>query len=268
MASATTVKTFVADTPILNKGVSPFQCGNHISAFSVGTPVIYGVNSPAQSDTTKFFQTKQVISGNKAFPLGSDINTPLTTISSATQLRGVVIVGGSTIPKRASGAAVAAAGTFIFAAGGGTAAGETGLVVEGAHAAGVTAVLIKDDGVNTETVLVGDKVNFSGANSVYDYYATATLTTLNGTTSVSLAITPPLQVALAGGETVTITAADGKTMILGDAPAVGATVEVWVLSSTDVITVTTLVASTPADIMAYDVMSASAAASIYPLAKA
>lgn len=265
MASATTVKTFVADTPILNKGVTPFQTGNHISAFSVGTPVIYGVNSPAQSDTTKFFQTKQSISGNKAFPLGSAINAPLTTISSATQLRGVAIVGGSTIPKRASGAAVAATGTFIFAAGGGTAAGEP-VVVDGAHAAGVSAVTIERGDAGTETILVGDKINFEGDTT--DYYATATSTALNGTTGVSLAITPPLQAALAGGEDVTITAADGKTMILGDAPAVGATVEAWVLDATDVITVTTLVASTPADIMAYDVMSASAAASIYPLAKA
>lgn len=266
MASATTVKTFVADTPILNQGVSPFQAGNHITAFSVGTPVIYGVNSPAQSDTTKFFSTKQTISGNKAFPMGSGITAPLTTIASSSQLRGVVKVGGTTIPKRASGAAVAAAGTFIFAAGGGTAAGQSDLSTKAAtaYAVGVTSVEIKET-AGTNTILVGDKINFAGDTT--DYYATETTVTLDGT-GVATGITPPLQTAIAASVAVTVTAADTKTMILGTAPAVGSTVEVWVLASTDVITVATLVASTPADIMAYDVMSASAAASIYPLAKA
>lgn len=264
MASATTVKTFVADTPILNKGVSPFQAGNHISAFSVGTPVIYGVNSPAHTDTTRFFKTKQTISGNKAFPMGSAIQAPLGTIASASQLRGVVIVGTSTIPKRASGAAVAAAGTFIFAIGGGTAAAAAGIVVDGVNALGATAVVIKRGDAGTETILVGDTLTIGA----YTYYATATTVSLNGTTGVSVAITPPLQVALAGAEAVTIAAADGKTVIIGTAPAVGSDVEVWVFAAADITTIATLVASTPADIMAYDVMSASAAASIYPLAKA
>lgn len=266
MASATTVKTFVADTPILNKGVSPFQSANHISAFSVGTPVIYGVNSPAHTDTTRFFKTKQTISGNKAFPMGSAIQAPLTTIASSSQLRGVVIVGESTIPKRASGAAVAAAGTFIFAAGGGTAAAQADLLTKAAtaYAVGVTSVEILETS-GTGTILVGDKINFAGDTT--DYYATATTVTLDGT-GVATAITPPLQVAIAAQVAVTVTVADTKTVILGTAPAVGSTVEVWVFAAADITTVTTLVASTPADIMAYDVMSASAAASIYPLAKA
>ncbi len=59
-----------------------------------------------------------------------------------------------------------------------------------------------------------------------------------------------------------------KTAIFGDAPAVGSDVEVWILDSADVVTVATLVASTPIDIASYDSFSASAALSLYPLAKA
>ncbi len=265
MASATAVKTLAADTPIYNGAITPFQAGNHISAFSAGTPVLYGANRPANSSAAKFAKFKQTVSGNKAFPLPST-SAPITTVSSASQLRVVGLVN-SAIVKRASGAAVAATATFIVGAGGGTAATETDLTTKAAtaYAVGVTSVEIKEAS-GTHTILVGDKINFAGDTT--DYYATATTVTLDAT-GVATAITPPLQVAIASaGVAVTVTAADGKTAIFGDAPAVGSDVEVWILDSADVVTVATLVASTPIDIASYDSFSASAALSLYPLAKA
>ncbi len=265
MASATVVKTFVADLPIFNAGTSPFQSGNHVAAFSVGTPTIYGANRPANSSATKYALFRQTISGNKAFALPSG-SAPITTVSTATQLRVVGILAG-VIKKRGSGAAVAAASTFIVAAGGGTAAGQTDLTTKAAtaYAVGVTSVDVKEAS-GTGTILVGDKINFAGDTT--DYFATATTATLDAT-GVAIAITPPLQVAIASaGVAVTVTAADGKTAIFADAAAVGQDVEVWILDSTDIVTVATLVASTPADVVAYDAMIASAAATISPLAKA
>lgn len=220
---------------------TPFLVGQPVAIDSVAGTTLYGINHPGDASTTKFARFKQTISGNKAFALPSAVNTPQNTtggaLSAANQLRVVVLVEDVPI-LRARGDQVAAAGTSIVGAGGGTAAGETGLVVDGAHAAGVSAVTFEDDGANTETVLVGDKIEFSGANSAIDYFATATTTSLNGTTGVSFAITPPLQYALAGGETVTVTAADGKTILLGTAPALNETVEVLVMDSGDVITET------------------------------
>jgi hypothetical protein len=208
----------------LNKK-TPFLVGQPVAIDSVAGTTMYGTNHPGNLDDAKFATFKQTISGNKAFALPSAADTPQNTtggaLSAANQLRVVVLV--EDVPTlRARGDEVAAAGTAIVAAGGGTAAGESGLVVDGVHAAGVTAVLIEDDAANTETILVGDKIEFSGANSAIDYFATATTTSLNGTTSVSVAITPPLVYALAGAETVTVTAADGKTIILGTAPALNA----------------------------------------------
>lgn len=265
MATATTVKTFIADTTILNEGITPFNAGNHILAFSAGTPIIYGVNSPAHSNTAKFFTSKQTVSGNKAFPLGSALNTPVATLTAANVLRGVAIVGTSTAPKRTSGAAIAAGGTFIFAVGGGTAAGDATYVVDGVQAIAAVSIQVKSSGVNTKTILVGDKINIAGDTT--DYYALATSVTFNGTTAVAVSITPPLVAATGAASVVTVTAADGKTAIIGTAPSVGQTVKIWVMDAADVIAITTLVASTPADIEAYDAMSASAAASIYAQAK-
>ncbi len=266
MASATVVKTFVADLPVYNAGTSPFQSGNHIAAFSVGTPVIYGANRPANSSATKYALFRQTISGNKAFALPSG-SAPITTLAStATQLRVVGILAG-VIKKRAVGTAVAPASGFIVAAGGGTAAGQTDLTTKAAtaYAVGVTSVEVKEAS-GTGTILVGDKLNFAGDTT--DYFATATTATLDST-GVAIAITPPLQVAIASaGVAVTVTAADGKTAIFADAAGVGQDVEVWILDSTDIVTVGTLVASTPADLVAYDAMVATAAATLSPLAKA
>lgn len=220
---------------------TPFLVGQPVAIDSVAGTTMYGINHPGDASTTKYASFKQTISGNKAFALPAAVDDPQNTtggaLSAANQLRVVVLVEG-VATLRARGDEVAAASTAIVAAGGGTAAGEAGLVVDGAHAAGVEAVLIEDGGANTETILVGDKIEFSGANAAIDYFMTATTASLNGTTSVSFAITPPLVYALAGGETVTVTAADGKTIILGTAPALNSKVEVLVMESGDVITET------------------------------
>ncbi len=268
MASATVVKTFAADVTVYNGAISPFQAGNHIAGFSVGTPTIYGANRPANSDATKYAVFKQTVTGNKLFELPSG-SSPITTISTATQLRVVGIVNG-VVKKRGSGAATPAAGSFVVAAGGGTAVADATLSIKGTTAAallvGSTQMSIASSGADTQTILVGDQITVDGDSQVYT--ATATTATLNGTTEVLVSITPPLQVAKVAAQAVTVTAATGKSAIFAEAPAVGLTVEVWILASTDIVTVGTLVASTPADLVAYDAMVATAAATISPLAKA
>lgn len=216
---------------------SPFLVGEPVLVDSLAGTTLYGANHPGDLSTTKYAAFKQSISGNKAFALPDAVDTPQNTtggaLSAANQLRVIAMVDEA--PKfRARGDQVVPSGQFIVAAGGGTAAGEAGLIVDGAHAAGVSAVTIERGDAGTETILVGDKLNFEGDDT--DYFATATTTSLNGTTGVSVAITPPLQAALAGSEEVTITAADGQTIMFETAPALNAKVEVLVLESTDVVT--------------------------------
>jgi hypothetical protein len=275
MASATTIKTVAATAITFNPGVTPFQVGNHICAESIGGATLYGANSPAQSDATKYASFKQTVSGNKAFVLSSSALTPQNTISGALaladQLRVVGLVNGAA-KFRARGDQVAPAAGFVVAYGGGTAAGQADLSTKAAtaYAVGVTSVEIKEAS-GTGTILVGDKINFAGDTT--DYFATATTATLDAT-GVAIAITPPLQVAIAASVAVTVTSAgttSSKTIIFAEAPAVGATVEIWVLASTDVITLTggALTAGKPYDIESYNAFVCSANnVDIYPLAKA
>lgn len=264
MASATVIKSLTADVPIYNAGTSPYQSGNHVESFAAATPTLYGVNRPANSSTTKYALFRQTISGNKAFALPST-SSPITTVSTATQLRVVGILNG-TIKARASGAAVAPASSFIVAAGGGTAAGQADLSTKAAttYAVGVTSVDIRET-AGTGTILVGDKINFAGDTT--DYYATATTATLDAT-GVAIAITPPLQVAIAASVAVTVTAATGKTAIFADIAPVGSDVEVWIMDASDIVTVQVHAASRKYDVVAYDAMIASSALDLAPLAKA
>ena len=270
MAHGVFIRNLAADTPVLNTA-TPFNVGNHVQARSTAGGLLYGVNSPAASSLTKLQDFKQTISGNRAFALASAINTPQNTtgsaLSTANQLR-VVGISGGVLKKRLRGDQVATAGNFIVAAGGGTAAGQADLSTRAATAFAVGAVSVDiRETSGTSTILVGDKINFAGDTT--DYYATATTVTLDAT-GVATAITPPLQVAITASVAVTVTAANGKTCIFGDIPAVNSTVEIWVNDASDVITLTggSLVAGQAYDIEAYQAMTAAAATDLIPMAKA
>jgi hypothetical protein len=124
---------------------------------------------------------------------------------------------------------------------------------------------IASSGADTNTILVGDRITVAGDPTVY--YATATTISLNGTTEINVAITPPLQVAKVAAQVVTITAATGKTAIFADAAGVGQEVEVWINDATDIATVQVHAASREYQILAYDAMIATAALDLAPLAK-
>lgn len=230
-------KALAASTVYVNDK-SPFLVGEPVYVDSLAGTTLYGANHPGNLDETKYASFEQSIEGNKAFVLPSGVdaaqNTTGGALSAADQLRVIAMVDKS--PKfRARGDQVVPSGQFIVAAGGGTAAGESGLVLDGAHAAGVETLNIKDDGANTETILVGDKIEIAGDDT--DYFCTETSQALNGTTAVAVSITPPLQAAASDAAVVTVTAADGKTILFETAPAVGALVEVLVLESGDIVTV-------------------------------
>ncbi len=270
MAHGVFIRNLAADTPVLNTA-TPFNVGNHVEARSTAGGLLYGVNSPAQSSLTKHQDFKNTISGNKAFALASSINAPQNTtggaLSTANQLRVVATVAG-VLKKRLRGDQVATAGNFIVAAGGGTAAAQGDLSTRAAtaYALGATSVDIRETS-GTNTILVGDKINFAGDTT--DYYATATTVTLDAT-GVATAITPPLQVAIAASVAVTVTAANGKTLIFGDTPVLNSLVDVWVNDASDVVTITggSLVAGQQYDIEAYQAMVAAAATDLSPMAKA
>jgi len=267
MADGVFVRNLAADTPVLNTA-SPFFVGNRVQARSTAGGLLYGVNSPAQSDTKKFQSFNQSISGNRAFALSSGANTPQNTVggalSTANQLR-VVTVAGETLRPRSRGDQAPAAGNSVVAAGGGTAAGQADLSTQNAasFALGATSVNIRETS-GTSTILIGDKIRF--ANDTTDYYATATTATLDAT-GVAVAITPPLQVAITASVAVTVTAADGKTIILGTAPAVRSQVAVWVNDAADVTTITggALVATQDYAIEVSQVMVAATATDLVPL---
>lgn len=276
MASATLVKTLTASLPILSTG-TPFISGAHIAGFSPGTPVLYGVNRPANSSLTKFRLFRQAISGNTAFDLGASVNAPGNTVGGvipdASQLRVVGILNAIQAPvikKRFRGDQVVPATGFIIAAGGGTAAADATLSIKGTTAGallvGSTTLSIASSGADTNTILVGDVITVAGDTTTY--YATATSTALNGTTEVLVSITPPLQVAKVAAQVVTVTAASGRVAIFADVPAIGTDISIWVNDAADIATVATFVASTHQDVISYDVMVGTSALDLFPLAKA
>ncbi len=225
--------------------MSPFNLGAAIRAVSLAGTTLYSVNHPGTRTAAKYQSFKQTISGNKHFLLGSGVTAPQNTVSgalsAANQLRVVVAVDG-VLPAgvRARGDQVAPTHAFIVAAGGGTAVADATLIVKGTTAAnialGATALSAASTGALTTTALVGDKIEIEG--DATDYFVTETSQAFNGTTEVLISITPPLQKAATAGLVITLTAADGQGIILADAPAVGAEVEVWVNASTDITTET------------------------------
>lgn len=268
MATATVIKALVADVPVYNAGISPFQSGNYIRTTAPAASTLYGVNRQANNLPNAYAGFRQSVSGNRAFELPAG-SAPITTVSTATQLRVVGILSG-VVKARAAGNAVAPASSFIIAAGGGTAVANATLSIKGTTAAnllvGATSMSIASSGADVTTILVGDRITVAGDPTTY--YATATSTAMNGTTEVLVPITPPLQVAKVAAQVVTITAATGKTAIFADTPAVGQEVEVWINAATDIVTVQVLAASREYQILAYDAMIATAALDLAPLAKA
>lgn len=269
MASAPSIKTLAADVPQLNTQ-TPFITGRKIRAKSPGGASLYGANDPGNSSAATFQAFKQSVSGNKAFVLSSSANTPQNTtggaLSTANQLRVVGQVDGVIMP-RSRGDAAPAAGAFIVGAGGGTLAADATVSIKGTTAANLLAgsvlLSIASSGANTKTILPGDTFVVAGDTTVY--YATGGGTlTMNGTTEINVGITPPIQVAQTAGLAVTVAAAAGKTLILGTAPQVGATVESWILASTDVVTLTggALTAGRDYEIDCYKAVVASAATDI------
>ena len=267
------IQTLTAADPIrLNR--TPFIPGAKVRLSAVGTPTVYGVNSPARSSATQYQSFGNKVSGNKHFLLGSAIATPQNTtggaLSDANQLRVVVRVNDA-IKKRARGDQVAPANGSIVAAGGGTAAGDATLSVKGTTAAymaaGSTTLSIASSGANTKTMLVGDSFTIAGDTTVY--YATATTATLNGTTEVAVAIPPPIQVAQTAGLAITVAAASGKGIMLAEPPGINANVEVWVLEAADIATLTggALTANRPYEVDSYGVMLATAIAELSALAR-
>ena len=267
MADGVFIRNLAADTPVLNIA-SPFFVGNRVQAESTAGGLLYGVYSPAQSNTAKSQSFGQTITGNRAFALASAVNTPQNTtggaLSTANQLRAVITVDNA-LRKRLRGDQAPSAGAAIVAAGGGTAAGQADLSTKAAtaYAVGAVSVDIRETS-GTSTILVGDKINFAG--DATDYYATATTATLDAT-GVAIAITPPLQAAIAASVAVTVTAANGKTVILAEAPPVGSHTDVWVNDVADVVTITggSLVAGQNYAIEVYSAMIAAAATDLTPL---
>lgn len=240
MAAAALLKSIAVSTLTRNNAL-PFVKGNYMRYVSPGAAVMYGVNSPGSGSATKYAAFKQTRSGNKAFELPSGVNTPQNTtgsaLSDANQLRVVALVNDAvTAGGRARGDQVAPTNAFIVAAGGGTAAGQSGLVTDGTNTAGASALVFKRGDAGTQTVLVGDRITVAGDPTTY--YATATTTSLNGTTGVSFAITPPLQTSPTAGTAVTVAAATGKTIIFNQTIPVGAKVEIWVNDAADITQIT------------------------------
>jgi hypothetical protein len=254
--------------------MTPFVAGAKVHLSAVATPTVYGVYSPARKSLTQYQSFKQSLSGNKHFLLGSAIATPQNTVggalSDANQLR-VVTQVNRVVKKRARGDQVAPALGSIVAAGGGTAAGDATLIVKGTTAsallAGSTNLSIASTGANVKTMLVGDSFTIAGDTTTY--YATATTATLNGTTEVLVAITPPLQVASPINAVITVAVANGKGIMLAEAPGVNAVVETWVMEAADITTITggALVAARSYEIDCRDVMLASTQAELMGLAR-
>ncbi len=263
---------YISAAPVANRR-SPFLVDREIIANSVAGTTLYGAKHPGTLSTTKYASFRQTISGNKAFKLPTAVTAPLQTVSGAVaaadQLRNVALVDGvASLHARAD--QVAAAGAFVYGAGGGTAVADATLIVKGTTAAniaaGATSLSIASTGALTTTILVGDIITITGDPTVYR--ATATTTSMNGTTEVLLPITPPLQQAVVASTVIAVATSDDITAIFGTAPAVGALVELFVLASTDIVTLTggAMTAGRDYEIPCYDFMHSAGNVSIQVVA--
>lgn len=217
----------------------PFLKGCPALASSAGAATFYGVDHPGDGSTAKYATWKQSVAGNKAFVLPSTNTAPAQTVGGAIaavdQLRSVVMVDGTTL-LHSRDDQVAVASGFVWGAGGGTAVSDATLITDGANAIGAIVVNIKSTGVNTNTVIVGDRLTFAGDATVY--YVTETSQAMNGVTAVAVDITPPLVAAPAAGAVVTVAASLDRTLILNAAPAVGSAIEALVMLAADITTYT------------------------------
>jgi hypothetical protein len=219
---------------------APFIPGAALRMHSVAGTTLYSVEGSTARGTTNY--QKFVGDGlTKAFAVTafSGANTTGGAVSAANQLLTVATVDGTPKLRTRGDAAVGAAANFVMTAGGGTAGGEADLTLKAATAVAVgdTAILIKEAS-GTGTVLIGDQITIAGDDTVYT--ATAATVTLDGT-GVSVAITPPIKVAVASGaatSTVVSVAAPAKPVALFyAAPALNSVVEVFNYASGDITTV-------------------------------
>lgn len=236
--SCPNIKTMASGgTPIRN-AYTPFLKGCKARLESQGSATVYGANHPGDGSVTKYAIFKQTVAGNRAFTAPSTV-VPHQHVGSAVpaadQLRNILLVDGAPV-LHARADQAAASGTFVVAAGGGTAVGDATLSIKGTSAsalvAGSTLLSLASSGANTNTILVGDRITVAGDPTVYR--AGSTTTTLNGTTEVLVSITPPLQQAHVAGAAVTIATSDDRTVIVTPAPAIGAKVEWLALAASDV----------------------------------
>ncbi len=219
----------------------PFLSGMALRMHSVAGTTLYSAERASAQSSSNY--QKFVGDGlTKAFPITAftAANTTGGAVSAANQLLTVATVDG--VPKlRARGDnAVAAAANWVATAGGGTAGGQTDLTLKAATAVAVgdTAIFIKEAS-GTGTILVGDQITIAGDSTVYT--ATATTATLDAT-GVSIAITPPIKVAVASGSSnataVTVAAPAKPVALFYAAPALNSVVEVFNYASGEITTVT------------------------------
>ena len=257
---------YVTANVVSNYESTPLCSNQPLLYFSTAGTTLYGVNrvgtcpssnAPASAgyinaaaQASGSVRLTQTLKNNQVFLVPSTYTAPQNTtggaLSAANQLRVTCLIRASTkvTPLRARGDQVAPAAGFIVAAGGGTAAADAALIVKGTTAGylvvGSKNISLASTGADTNTILVGDTVQDTTNGDATLYYATATTTTLNGTTEVQFPITPPLQVAQVASDVLSCVAASGYAIIIGttNLPAVGTVVEIDVHAAADVQTVT------------------------------
>ncbi len=258
--SLTVVQVQNVNAAVKRFSISPFLKGQPVRLTSVtGTPTVYAANHPGTDATTAYARFKQTVTGNKAFKLPTAMTAPTQTsgaVSAANQLKTVVLKNGVAV-KHTDDSLVAAASCFCIGVGGGTAVADATLIVKGTTAAniaaGATSLSIASTGADTQTILVGDLITIAGDATVYR--ATATTTSLNGTTEVLLPITPPLQAATTASTVITCATSDDRTILFATAPTVGDVIEVIGREvSGDIVTLTggAMVAGETYEVASYD----------------
>jgi hypothetical protein len=231
-----------ANVKSLVSGVYPLVAGSHLNIHSVAGTTMYQAQQAQKSNTN---YQKFVGDGlTKAFPVTAfTAVTESSSVTASLQLQTVATVAGAPKVRTRSDTLVGAATDFMTAAGGGTAAGQADLTLKAttAVAIGDTAIFIKEAS-GTNTIKVGDKINIAGDSTNYYCIGDADGTFTLDATGVSVAITPPIKVAVASGAsnaTVVTVATPSKPIVLFyTAPADGAVVEVFLHTSAEVTTVT------------------------------
>jgi hypothetical protein len=229
-----------ADVKSLIGKVYPFVAGSYLNVHSVAGTTLYSAQQASR--TTSNYQKFAGDGLTKAFPVTafSAANTSGGAVSAANQLLTVATIDGTPKLRTRGDAAVGAAGNFVCAPGGGTAGGQADLTLKAttAVAVGANSIFVKEAS-GTGTVVIGDQITIAGDDTVYTM--TAATATLDGT-GVELAITPPIKVPVASGDStttaVTIAAPAKPVAIFYTAPAEDVVIEVFLHTAGEITTVT------------------------------